>query len=416
MSYALGQTPAASTTPVPTTNWPAVLGWVGLIGMSGAILWGAVTMPPARVRANRRRSRRRNRRSRPTANSGRGASRYLHTFFAEKDLPNVSFEVRSPNGTANWMDTETVIEAIYQAPPSEQTKIADMLRRIDFANGKVQPFLEHLAKALAHDLNNNSARRSVRRNASPPPLYQAVGVDSSGHRTPLGSGPLSRMRDTAMAHWLGGMPRVYVLDRAGHSHLTLEPRDRRTLTHNAKLGHAARGSVRSKHLGTARLAWAPQWRFKKGGSTGVAHGWVSRNPRGRLGGTKEMALWEAMELARQHPVADQGAWSILSPAAKAKIKALPDGFYSYGMGKAGAALRGYKTGDLSGVMTSTRIAASKSHEPHWLFQVRKHHPVVIRMFDDNGRSVYRVEEFAKVSQAVAVPVRARRSRSASARR
>jgi len=266
VSYALGQTPATPT-PVSTTNWPVVLGWVGLIGMGSAILWGAVSMPPPRVRANKSRRRSRARRS-LRRNSQSGAARYLRTFFEEKDLPNRSFEVRSPNGTVNWMDTETVIEAIYQAPAHEQEKIADMLRRIDFANAKVQPYLEHLAQALARDLANNPRRRRsrrVRKNASPPPLYQAVGVDSGGHRTPLGTGPLSRMRDTAMAHWLGGMPRVYVLDRAGHSHLTLEPRDRRSLAHNTKLGHAARTSIRSKHLGAARLAWAPQWRFKRNG-------------------------------------------------------------------------------------------------------------------------------------------------------
>jgi hypothetical protein len=75
--------------------------------------------------------------------------------------------------------------------------------------------------------------RRISRNP-PPQLYRAVGVDSSGHRHPIGSGPVGAMRETALARWLGdpSMRSAYVLDRLGHSHLTLEPRDRARLQGN----------------------------------------------------------------------------------------------------------------------------------------------------------------------------------------
>ena len=45
--------------------------------------------------------------------------------------------------------------------------------------------------------------------------------------------------------------------------LAANRRSRRSVRRNARLSHTARGSVRSKHLGAARLAWAGQWRFKR---------------------------------------------------------------------------------------------------------------------------------------------------------
>jgi len=80
---------------------------------------------------------------------------------------------------------------------------------------------------------------------NPPEVYRAFTVDRSGHRHPLGAGPLGPMRETAMATWLGD-PEVrsaYVLDRVGHSHLTLEPRDRGRLQANARLSAAQRSRL-----------------------------------------------------------------------------------------------------------------------------------------------------------------------------
>jgi hypothetical protein len=74
---------------------------------------------------------------------------YLSTFFDEKDLEPRTYEVKAADGTPNFIPSDVVIEAIHGAPAAEQEKIADVLRRIDFANGDVHHFLEHLAGALA---------------------------------------------------------------------------------------------------------------------------------------------------------------------------------------------------------------------------------------------------------------------------
>lgn len=77
---------------------------------------------------------------------------YLKTFFEEKSLDTERvFEVEAPLGTPNSIPVGVVIEHILIAPMEEQEKIASILRKIDFANGDVYHFLEHLATALAYD-------------------------------------------------------------------------------------------------------------------------------------------------------------------------------------------------------------------------------------------------------------------------
>lgn len=81
------------------------------------------------------------------------AEKYLRTFFEEKDLPEVVFEVESPNGTANMIPSELVIDVILNScPADEQERIANMIRRLDFANADILDYLKHLARALARDL------------------------------------------------------------------------------------------------------------------------------------------------------------------------------------------------------------------------------------------------------------------------
>jgi len=77
---------------------------------------------------------------------------YLRTFFDEKNLDERYYHVQSPTGdTLNLIPTGQVIEAILDAPPNEQERIATTLRRIDFVNGDIHHYLEHLAAALAID-------------------------------------------------------------------------------------------------------------------------------------------------------------------------------------------------------------------------------------------------------------------------
>ena len=73
---------------------------------------------------------------------------YLERFFAEKEIGSKILEVEGENGM-NFMPVEVVIERIMAAPDNEKEKIADKLRRIDFHDGNVMDFLEHLAKAIA---------------------------------------------------------------------------------------------------------------------------------------------------------------------------------------------------------------------------------------------------------------------------
>ena len=72
---------------------------------------------------------------------------YLETFFQEKQLPEVNWELTGPSGT-NFISNEVVIEHILHAPLHEQKQIANVIRKIDFMNGDVNHFLKHLAGAL----------------------------------------------------------------------------------------------------------------------------------------------------------------------------------------------------------------------------------------------------------------------------
>lgn len=79
--------------------------------------------------------------------------RYLRTYFKEKNLPEVVFEVESENGTPNIISNHVVIEHILKcASADEVNSIANIVRRIDFANGDINHFLKHLAQALAQDM------------------------------------------------------------------------------------------------------------------------------------------------------------------------------------------------------------------------------------------------------------------------
>jgi hypothetical protein len=77
---------------------------------------------------------------------------WFDSFFSEKDLPETVFEVEAENGPANYIPNTVVIEHIKQAPAHEKEQIKNVLVKIDFHNGDVNDFLEHLAQALAQDL------------------------------------------------------------------------------------------------------------------------------------------------------------------------------------------------------------------------------------------------------------------------
>jgi len=78
-------------------------------------------------------------------------TKYLRVFFEEKDLPEKNFEV-IVGGTYNLIPTSVVIEHIMIAPESEKEQIAKIIRKIDFLNGDVNHFLNHLAGAIARGM------------------------------------------------------------------------------------------------------------------------------------------------------------------------------------------------------------------------------------------------------------------------
>ena len=78
---------------------------------------------------------------------------FFTTFFNEKNLDFQYYTVNSPNGTPNIIPSTVVIEAIKHTKGEEAAKIKDMLIKIDFFNGNIHNYLQHLAQALAKDLN-----------------------------------------------------------------------------------------------------------------------------------------------------------------------------------------------------------------------------------------------------------------------
>lgn len=73
---------------------------------------------------------------------------YLKTFFEEKQLPYVSWELVDDAGVVHLIDNDVVLEAIGQTGTPEQKAIGDVIRKIDFDNGDVNDYLKHLAGAI----------------------------------------------------------------------------------------------------------------------------------------------------------------------------------------------------------------------------------------------------------------------------
>lgn len=71
--------------------------------------------------------------------------RYIERFFEEKELENKTFEIKH-RGNTHLIDSETIIDIIKEGVShGEKKQIADTLIKIDFANGDINHFLEHLA-------------------------------------------------------------------------------------------------------------------------------------------------------------------------------------------------------------------------------------------------------------------------------
>jgi hypothetical protein len=71
--------------------------------------------------------------------------KYIEDFFEEKEIPFQEWQIEH-NGNINFIDNEFIIETIKNALTKEQQSIANILRKIDFANGDINHFLKHLAE------------------------------------------------------------------------------------------------------------------------------------------------------------------------------------------------------------------------------------------------------------------------------
>ena len=78
---------------------------------------------------------------------------FFTTFFNEKNLDFQYYTVNSLNGTPNIIPSTVVIDAIKNTQGEEAAKIKDMLIKIDFFNGNIHNYLQHLAQALTKDLD-----------------------------------------------------------------------------------------------------------------------------------------------------------------------------------------------------------------------------------------------------------------------
>ena len=73
---------------------------------------------------------------------------YINRFFEEKVIPFQLFTIEDKTGMTHFIDTDVVIESIKNTSNSEQTKIANVLRQIDYKNGSIVHFLKFLAHGL----------------------------------------------------------------------------------------------------------------------------------------------------------------------------------------------------------------------------------------------------------------------------
>lgn len=76
-------------------------------------------------------------------------NKWLDTFISEKGV-NVDriLEVEGASGV-NMMPVQIVLDAIKSAPANEQAAIKTTFVKIDFVNGDVLHFINHLARAIA---------------------------------------------------------------------------------------------------------------------------------------------------------------------------------------------------------------------------------------------------------------------------
>lgn len=69
---------------------------------------------------------------------------WFETFLSEKRIPAKAFEIVKDDVT-HFIGNDVVIELIKSAPEEEKKEIKNILVKLDFCNGDINHFLEHLA-------------------------------------------------------------------------------------------------------------------------------------------------------------------------------------------------------------------------------------------------------------------------------
>ncbi len=85
-------------------------------------------------------------------------TQYLRDFFAEKDIPERLFEKKGSDGEPHFIPNAVVVEYMINLEDKRILRdVENTLRRIDFHNGDVNHFLEHLAGAVVADYERRAA-------------------------------------------------------------------------------------------------------------------------------------------------------------------------------------------------------------------------------------------------------------------
>jgi len=85
-------------------------------------------------------------------------TQYLRDFFAEKDIAPRIFDKVGRDGTPHMIPNAVVVEHMVNLEDPEILRnLENTLRRIDFKNGDVNHFLEHLAGAVVAEYERQAA-------------------------------------------------------------------------------------------------------------------------------------------------------------------------------------------------------------------------------------------------------------------
>lgn len=78
-------------------------------------------------------------------------NKWFDRFLEEKDLSYVSWELKDVVGNMHMINSDVVIESIKNTGTDEQSKIKDMIVRLDFNNGNILDYFKHLAIGLINN-------------------------------------------------------------------------------------------------------------------------------------------------------------------------------------------------------------------------------------------------------------------------